>query len=100
MQKKKIILKLLQWLFLCFMLKVSLKKEKNAFDLTASTNHGVPDGSVRDGNEDILINDGAVADVNCCCKHEFLCKWNCWCFSCLLGEVLEQSKCYECCGLV
>lgn len=32
---------------------------------------------VCDENEGILINDGAVADVNCCCKHEFLCKWNC-----------------------
>lgn len=77
------------------MLKGSLKsilviffQRKDACDLTASTNHGMPDG-----NEDKLINDGAVAVVNCCCKHEFSCKWNCWwnSFSCLLVEILEQS---------
>lgn len=52
------------------MLKGSLKsilviffQRKDACDLTASTNHGMPDG-----NEDKLINDGAVAVVNCCCK--------------------------------
>lgn len=51
----------------------------------------MPDGSMRDGNEDVLINDGAVAVVNCFRKHEFFCKRNCWCFSCLLSDVLEQS---------
>lgn len=66
------------------MLKVSLKsilvmlfQGKDACDLKASTNHGMPDGSMPDGKEDILVNDGTVAVVNCYCKHELLCKWNC-----------------------
>lgn len=50
---------------------------KDACDLKASTNHGMPDGSMPDGKEDILVNDGTVAVVNCYCKHELLCKWNC-----------------------
>lgn len=66
-------------------------QRKDDRDLTASTNHGKPDGRMHDRNEDMIINDGAVAVVSCCCKHAFLCKQNCGCFSCLLGEVLEQS---------
>lgn len=56
-KRKKINFKLLQWLILCLMLKVSLKsilvmffQGKDAYDLTASTNHGMPDGSMFDGN--------------------------------------------------
>lgn len=79
MQKKKISLKLQKWL-----LKVNFKsilimffQGKDVCDIIAYTNHGMPDGRMCDGNEDVLINDGAVAVINCSCKHEFLCKWNC-----------------------
>lgn len=83
-QKKKTNVKLLQWLFLCFMLKDSFKsilvvffQGKDGCDLKASTNHGMLDGNTHDGNEDVLVNDGALAVVDCYCKPELLCKWRC-----------------------
>lgn len=50
---------------------------KDACDLKAFTNPDMPDGNMHDGNEDVLVNDGAVALVDCYFKPELLCKWSC-----------------------